>query len=47
MLSEVDRYIESELKKARIPGLSIAIVRNGQILLTTGYGVRSEARPSR
>ena len=41
--SEVDRFIESELKKAPIPGLSVAVVRNGQILLTGGYGVRSEA----
>lgn len=36
---KVDEYVLSQMKQQRIPGLSIAVVRNGEILLTKGYGL--------
>jgi CubicO group peptidase (beta-lactamase class C family) len=35
---QVDNYLQCEMKKLKIPGLSIAIVKNGQIMKTKGYG---------
>ena len=34
----IDNYLQCEMKKLKIPGLSIAIVKNGQIVKTKGYG---------
>jgi CubicO group peptidase (beta-lactamase class C family) len=41
--ADIDRYIESERKDGKIPGISIAVVRNGHILLARGYGVQRES----
>lgn len=38
MADQVDNYLQCEMKKLKIPGLSIAIVKNGQIMKTKGYG---------
>ena len=35
----VDDYIRSELLRQKIPGLSLAIVRNGEIVRAKGYGL--------
>jgi arylsulfatase A-like enzyme/CubicO group peptidase (beta-lactamase class C family) len=35
----VDEFIKTELQRQRIPGLSLAIVRNGTIIKAQGYGV--------
>jgi CubicO group peptidase (beta-lactamase class C family) len=35
----IDRYVESEMRAARIPGAAIGIVKDGQILYVKGYGV--------
>ena len=35
----IDRYVESEMAEARIPGLALAIVRDGEPLYVRGYGV--------
>jgi D-alanyl-D-alanine carboxypeptidase len=34
-----DDFIRAEMKRQRIPGLSVAIVKDGQIVKTAGYGV--------
>src|SRR5207244_330039 len=34
-----DTYIETEMTKRHIPGLSIAVVRRGEIVHTKGYGM--------
>jgi CubicO group peptidase (beta-lactamase class C family) len=39
--SKVDEYIQGELRTQRIPGLSLAIMTNGQIALAKGYGLAS------
>ena len=36
---DVDRYILEEMKRQQIPGLSLAVVKNGQIVKARGYGV--------
>src|SRR3712207_3199916 len=37
--SPVDDLIKSEMAKMRIPGLSIAIIKDGEIVKLSGYGV--------
>jgi CubicO group peptidase (beta-lactamase class C family) len=35
----VDAYIESEMRQAKIPGVSIAVIKEGSIVLAKGYGL--------
>jgi len=35
---KVDEYVQSEMAKQRIPGLSIAVVKNGEVIKAKGYG---------
>jgi D-alanyl-D-alanine carboxypeptidase len=35
----VDAYIQAEMAKRHIPGLSLAVVRDGKVVLTRGYGM--------
>src|ERR1700721_1100151 len=35
----IDRYLESEMRRQKIPGISLAVVRNGQALYVKSYGV--------
>lgn len=35
----VDRYVSGELKAQRIPGLALAVVRDGRVIKATGYGL--------
>ncbi|MCP5052433.1 MAG: serine hydrolase, partial [bacterium] len=39
-LSKLDNYIEQARKAWRIPGLSVAIVKDGKVVLSKGYGVK-------
>src|SRR5688572_30017367 len=36
---EVDDYVQAEMKKQRIPGLSLAVAKNGVLEKTAGYGL--------
>jgi CubicO group peptidase (beta-lactamase class C family) len=45
--NDLDAYIGRVLETFNVPGLSIAIVRNGQTVLTRGYGVRRMGEPAR
>jgi D-alanyl-D-alanine carboxypeptidase len=36
---DVDDYMKAEMKKLRIPGLSLAIVKNGRLVKAAGYGL--------
>lgn len=36
---KVDDYIKAEMQRRKIPGVSIAVVRNGEIIKTKGYGL--------
>src|SRR5512138_443546 len=35
----VDAFVKAEMQKRKIPGLSIAVVKNGQITYAKGYGL--------
>lgn len=37
--AEVDRYIESEIELRKIPGIAIAVVRDGEVIKAQGYGL--------
>ncbi|HEV2915855.1 MAG TPA: serine hydrolase domain-containing protein [Pyrinomonadaceae bacterium] len=37
--ARVDEYVKAEIEKQRIPGLSLAVVRDGQVILARGYGL--------
>src|SRR6478609_11300067 len=39
-IQEFDSYVTKSQKEWEVPGLSIAIVKGGQIIFTKGYGVR-------
>ncbi len=34
----IDDFIQAEMKKRNIPGLSLAVVKNGEVMLTNGFG---------
>lgn len=36
---KVDDYVKTQMEKQKIPGLSIAVVRNGEIVKAQGYGL--------
>lgn len=36
----LDAFVESVMERFEVPGLSLAIVKDGQVVLTKGYGVR-------
>jgi CubicO group peptidase (beta-lactamase class C family) len=36
---KVDDYIKAEMGKRKIPGLSLAVVKNGEVVLAKGYGL--------
>ena len=38
---DVDRYILEEMEARQIPGLALAVLRDGQVLKMSGYGVAS------
>jgi CubicO group peptidase (beta-lactamase class C family) len=35
----VDEYVKAEMQKQKIPGLSIAVVKNGEVVKAQGYGL--------
>jgi CubicO group peptidase (beta-lactamase class C family) len=36
--NKVDEYVQAEMQKQHIPGVSVAVVKNGEIILAKGYG---------
>lgn len=36
---KVDEYVQSELRDQKIPGVAIAVVRNGELIKAQGYGL--------
>jgi CubicO group peptidase (beta-lactamase class C family) len=46
-LQDFDAYVESVRKTFDVPGIAVAIVKDGQVLLERGYGVRELDKPAR
>ena len=42
---ELDAFITRSLKEYRVPGAAVAVVRDGQVSLVKGYGVRDVTKP--
>jgi CubicO group peptidase (beta-lactamase class C family) len=40
-LDEIDEYVKAQIRDLEFPGLSLAIVRDGKLVLARGYGHRS------
>jgi CubicO group peptidase (beta-lactamase class C family) len=36
--AKVDDYLKTEMQRQRIPGASLVVVKDGQIILAKGYG---------
>ncbi|MBX2874437.1 MAG: serine hydrolase [Saprospiraceae bacterium] len=47
LIEKLDSYIEQARQQWEVPGLSVAIVKDGEVLLTKGYGVRSLTTPAK
>lgn len=45
LIAKLTKSIPALMSGARVPGLSIALVRNGRIIWGQGFGIRSVARP--
>lgn len=39
-LDRIDAFIEAQMREWRVPGLAIAVVRDGDVILSEGYGRR-------
>jgi CubicO group peptidase (beta-lactamase class C family) len=37
-LAAIDRYVRDEIRRERVPGVSVAIVQGGRVVLARGYG---------
>jgi CubicO group peptidase (beta-lactamase class C family) len=37
--AKVDEFIKAEMRRQRIPGISLAVVRNGRTIIAKGYGL--------
>lgn len=43
----IDTYIEKALTDWQIPGVSVAIIKNGKIVLMKGYGIKEIGKPDK
>src|SRR5256885_16447039 len=37
-MEAINQFIEAQMRRQHIPGLSLAVVKDGDLLLTRGYG---------
>ena len=44
-LDTLDSYVEESMKTWGVPGLSLAIVKDGEVVVATGYGLRELGKP--
>jgi len=45
--ADLDAHVERVRREFRVPGLAVAIVKDGEVVLARGYGVRREGDPGR
>mgnify|MGYP000279976742 CR=1 FL=1 len=46
-LEGFDAYVERTMKAFDVPGLAVAVVKDGKVVLAKGYGVRKAGEPAR
>ena len=46
-LAGVDEYVGRVLQEFGVPGMAVAVVKDGEVLLARGYGVRRAGEPAR
>lgn len=44
-IQEFDSYVEKVRKEWKVPGMSLAVVKGGQVIFKKGYGVRELGKP--
>jgi len=44
---DFDAYVERVIKAFDVPGVAVAIVKDGRVVLAKGYGVRTLGKPDR
>jgi CubicO group peptidase (beta-lactamase class C family) len=44
-LADVDARVQSIMERLDVPGLSVAVVKDGKVVLAQGYGVRERGKP--
>lgn len=44
---DLDTYVERTLKTFQVPGIAVAVVKDGKVLLTKGYGIRDVGKPDK
>jgi CubicO group peptidase (beta-lactamase class C family) len=45
--ADLDGYVERVMKEFAVPGLSVAIVKDGKVVVAKGFGVRELGKPGR
>lgn len=45
--ADLDAYVHSAMTKWKVPGLAVAVVKDGQVVAARGYGVRELGKPDR
>ncbi len=46
-LDTLDSYVEESMRTWDVPGLSLAIVKDGEVVVATGYGLRELGKPDK
>ncbi|RDS79128.1 serine hydrolase [Dyella monticola] len=47
MLQDFGAYVDDARKTFKVPGIAVAIVKDGKIVLEEGYGLREEGKPEK
>ncbi|MGH8306701.1 MAG: serine hydrolase [Gammaproteobacteria bacterium] len=46
-LSDIDAYVQKIMQDWKVPGLAVAVVKDGKVVLARGYGVREVGKPGK
>jgi CubicO group peptidase (beta-lactamase class C family) len=45
--ADLDAYVHAAMAQWKVPGLAVAVVKDGQVVIARGYGVRELGKPQR
>lgn len=46
-LQDLDAYVHQTMQQWKVPGMAVAVVKDGKVVLARGYGVRELGKPSK